>query len=158
MAESAESRHFVGYSRNEIIRTLIVGALVGIIVWGLTWLLNKGVFSPLMCHATIANTCSQTSAYAAIAAQIIAAIFGLITLVRQRVFRPLLVVLAASITLWGVVSDVHNTVWYAALVACVITYALAYAAFMLLARIRMLLLSLVAIVVLFVITRLVLTS
>lgn len=158
MAESAESRQYVGYSRNEIIRTLIVGALVGIIVWGLSWLLNKGVFTPLMCHTHVGSKCTLTPLYSGIAAEIIAAVIGLIALVRQRIFRPLLVVLAATITLWGLIGDLTGTVWYASLVACIITYALAYAVFMLLARIRLLLLSIVAMVVLFVVTRLVLNS
>lgn len=158
MSDTTESRHFVSYGRVEIIRTLIIGALVGIIVWGLAWLLNAWVFHPLMCSTDVVAKCNISSDYAAIAAQIIAAVVGLIALVRQRIFRPLLIVIAVTLTLWGMIGDMSGWVWYGALIASIVTYALAYAVYMLLARIRMLLLSVVAMVVLFVITRLMLNS
>lgn len=153
-----ESRYVVGYSRNEIIRVFIIGLVIGLLTWGMAWALNKGVFIPLMCKTHVASKCSESYAYALVASQVVVALLALFALVRQRVFRPLLVVLASTVTLWGLLHTVTDWTWYGTALASAVLYALAYVAFTLLARIRPLLLSAVAIVVLLVVARFVLSS
>lgn len=158
MNDRIESPHYVSYTRTEMVQTLVIGAIVGVVVWGLTLLLNKYAFGPLMCRSGIAGKCSDSYSYALITSQVVAGIIGLIMLVRRRIFRPLLVVLGVMITLWGSLNILSDWTWYGAALASLVLYAIAYLVFMLLARIRMLLLSVVAIVVLLAITRFVLNA
>lgn len=153
-----ESPHYVSYTRAEMVQTLVIGAVVGVLVWGLTWVLHKYAFNPLMCESGVASKCSDSYSYSLITGQIIAAVVGLIALAQRRIYRPLLVVLASTATLWGLLSTITNWTWYGILIASVVLYAVAYFVFMLLGRIRNLLLSVVAMVILLVVTRLILNS
>lgn len=155
---TTESPHYVSYTRAEMLQTLAIGAVVGLFVWGLTWILHTYAFIPLMCKSGMVDKCSDSYAYSLIAAQVIAAVIGLVALAQRRVFRPLLIVLVATATLWGMLATINSWTWYGELIGCIILYALAYLVFMLLGRIRNLLLSAVAMAVLLVITRLILNS
>ena len=151
------SSHVVTYTLRDIIRAVIVGLVVGALAWGLAWLFTNYVFEPLLCRDGSAK-CQSSDGYAAVSAQLVAAITGLIVLVRQLVFRPLLVVLAATIALWGSLVLVAALPWYAALITTALLYGLAYGLFMLLARLRSFALTVIVMTVIVVVVRLVLTS
>lgn len=153
-----ESRYYVSYTRREILVTLLIGALVGFVVWALAQILNKTIFTPLMCNVGSTSKCGMSFEYAAITAQLIAAVIGLVALVRQLTYRPLLIVIASTAALWGAVTMMSAWPWYAALPATIVLYGLAYGLFMLVARIRVLLLSMLALIVLAVVVRLTLNS
>lgn len=152
-----DSPHVMNYTSRDIVRALLVGLIVGLLVWGLAWLFTNYVFESLLCRDG-SNKCEMSGQYAAISAQLVAAVVGLIVLVRQLVFRPLLVVLAATVALWGSLTLVASLPWYAALLATAIFYALAYTLFMLLARLRSFIWALIALIVMVVVVRLVLTA
>jgi hypothetical protein len=92
-----------------------------------------------------------------IIALVIGSIGGVAALARQRVYRPLLIVLAAALTLWSVQGVLANNAfaWYVAVPITGALFALGYAAFGWLSRIRNFILALIAIVILAVVTRLV---
>lgn len=100
------------------------------------------------------NECTNAGNYAMIVAMVIASIGGLIALVQARIYRPLLVVLAAAISMWGLHVITAGMQWYWTLVVTMILFALTYALFTWVARIRSFLLSLVVIVVLVALVRL----
>lgn len=151
----AEVSKLVPMSGRELIQVMVVGAGVGLVSTVVTFLLYNFVFTNLLCNDA-SESCSQAPVYSVLIATILAAIGGLGALVRMRVYRPLLAVLAVAIGLWALNILVLNWVWYAAIPVAMILFAIAYGLFAWICRIRSLILALVVIIVLVVVTRLVL--
>jgi len=85
------------------VSAFVSGALVGLATWILTYLLSEYVIGVIACRSGSSLIgCDDSTAVSAGFALIFASLAGLTLLVRRRVFRPLLVVLAATITLWGI--------------------------------------------------------
>ena len=157
-AVDSGTQQLVAYTRREIFQAVIAGVVVGAVVWMMTWLLDKAIFEPLMCRVANAAQCYNHLEYSGIAAQVVGAITGLVMLVRQLSYRPLLVVIAVTVALWSMVRLAYEWPWYASLPVMIVLYGLAYGLFVLLARFRHLVMSVVAIVVMVVIVRLAVNS
>lgn len=96
-----ESVYTVG--RNSVVAALAVGAFVGFFGWLLTLGINSWVLVPVFCRSIDTTTvCANAGLTAWIIAHILIGIVGLFMLIRANIFRPLLVVLAALVTLWGI--------------------------------------------------------
>jgi len=84
------------------VSAFVGGALVGLATWTLTYLLSEYVIGIIACRSGSSLIgCDDTTVVSAGFALIFASLAGLTFLVRRRLFRPLLVVLAATVTLWG---------------------------------------------------------
>lgn len=140
--------------RSEMMLVVAAGLGVGLAVVALTYLLNEYVFSAVLCRGDDAQECGNASNYAMTVAMVIASIGGLIALVQARIYRPLLVVLAAAVSLWGLNAITANMQWYWTLIIAMVLFAFTYALFTWVARIRSFVISLVVIVVLVVLARL----
>ncbi len=82
---------------------LATGAITGVVTWVVAYALNKYVIGTIACRTgSSIISCGDAGVVSAALALIVASIVGLTLLVRQRIFRPLLVVLAAAISLWGI--------------------------------------------------------
>lgn len=119
---------------NQLIQVAILGAVVGIVVWLLSLFIGQLVLAPMMCGNGSAD-CGATSVGGAIAT-ILAGLVGLMGLVRLSVYRPLLIVLAALVSLWGLSNWVSGLAWFEALSWSVLLYGFAYATFAWLVRPR----------------------
>jgi hypothetical protein len=148
---------FTPIDANKMVAIILLGAVVGLIVWGLSIVLDTYVLSAILCKGTETLRCAGTSQYAEAAATIIGAGVGLFFLVRLQVFRPLLVVLAATISLWGIVGLADLLPWYGIGISAVLLYALAYGVFTWVARLRSFWLVLVLLIALIAGVRLVLS-
>jgi len=144
---------YIGMTRHEFTNVIITGLVTGLVVGGLYFLLNQFVFGAVLCRPQSTGDCSQAPHYAMIVALIIGTIGGVANLARVRVYRPLLVGLAVAIAFWGVHTVIAGFAWYWALVALMVLFALAYAAFAWVARTRNFILAVVVTVVLVVIAR-----
>jgi hypothetical protein len=133
------------------------GAAVGITAWLFGRLLNMWLFTPLFCR-TGSSICASAPQYANIGALILATGLGVFLLVRTQIYRPLLVGLAAALTLWGVLDGFHGVAWYLAAFVAALLFALAYGAFAWLARIRSFLVAVIVSVVLLIVVRYILTT
>lgn len=142
---------------NKMVAILMLGAVVGLVAWGLSIVLDTYVLSAILCKGNTTLTCAGAAQYAETAATIIGAGVGLFFLVKLQVFRPLLVVLAATISLWGIVSLAGLLPWYGIGLSAVVLYAFAYGAFAWVARLRSFWLVLVLLVALIAGVRLVLS-
>lgn len=142
----------VSLDARRMLMIALAGAGAGVIVWGLTAVLGNYVLGGILCHSQTMQ-CASADQYAEILASIVAAGAGLFALVRMQVFRPLLVVLGALLSLWGVVALASTLPWYGTLLSCLFMYAAAYLAFAWLARLRSFGLVLVLFVVLIVMIR-----
>lgn len=148
---------FMTMTGKQLLQTGLQGMLVGLLVWGMTFLLGNYVFKAVLCQGAISATCGATSQYAEAVATILAAGVGLFGLVRFQVFRPLLVVVAAGVGMWGIVS--LTTVlfpWYGVGLACVLLYGLSYLAFAWILRIKLFWVAVVLLLALIICVRLLL--
>lgn len=148
---------FMLMANRDLASVIILGALVGLLTWGLAWLLGTYVFEPILCGGGDTR-CGSAPQYGEITATIVVAIGALLGLVRLRVFRPLLVVLAATVTLWGLIGMVTVFEWYWAALASLVLYALAYGLFVWVVRIRRFWLALVVVLLLVIAVRFALVS
>ena len=123
---------------SELAGSMMIGGVVGLLVAGSYLLLRQYVFTATLCPGDEASTCLQSPVYSTIVAMVVGAITGLTLLVRARIFRPLLVILGSTISLWILVTQpmVTTLVWYWTLVAMTILFALVYGLFAWMARIR----------------------
>lgn len=144
---------FVSMTLRELIVTALWGVSVGLVTALIYVLMYKFVFSAVLCRPLSTGNCSQAPNYAAVIAVIISLIAGVATLARLRVYRPLLVVIAVLVSLWGLQTDILGTPWYWALLATIVLFGLAYALYAWLARIRNFILAIVVIIVVVVFVR-----
>ena len=145
-------------SPRELLRIGVTGAATGALSVGLYALFYSVVFRTVLCRPQFITTCDQAPSYAAMVAVIVASLFGLIVLARMRSYRPLLVVLATAIALWGIQALATTLPWYWALVGMTVLVALAYALFAWIARLRSFVLAFVVTIVIVVVLRLIIVS
>jgi hypothetical protein len=123
----------------------------------MTFLLENYVFKAILCQGMASATCGVTSQYAETVATILAGGVGLFGLVRFRVFRPLLIVIATGVGMWGIIGI--TTVlfpWYGVGLACVLLYMFSYLAFAWILRIKLFWIAVVLLLILIVSVRLLL--
>lgn len=144
---------FVVMRFRELITTALWGVVIGVVTAFIYILLYKFVFSAVLCRSQSTGSCAQAPDYAATVAVVISLIAGVAALARLRTYRPLLVVIAALVSLWGLQTDVVGMPWYWAVLATAVLFGLAYALYAWLARIRNFILTLVVMVVVVVFVR-----
>lgn len=144
---------YIDMSQRQFANVLFVGLGVGIVMWLLQLVLSKYVYGPIMCHDSLQASCSSVENYANTTAAFLATAGGLVALVRLRVYRPLLVAIAALIAIWGVSRITEGMTWPAALATYAVLNAAIYGLFTWLARIRSFLLSVILIVIALVLIR-----
>lgn len=146
-------------SWGELLRVVAVGALVGIVTWASYGLLHTYILTPALCNAPeLAARCQAEPYFSGGVATVIGAIVGLLMMVWQRVFRPLLVVLLASAGLWNVVLITAGFTWWLAIVVGALLFGITYAMFAWLAQIRNFLVSVIVGIVLVVVMRLIISA
>jgi len=151
-----KSAHLADVRPSQFFQIVIIGLLLGALTWGLVQVLGMYAFKPVVC-ASDATVCGQANQYAVVAASLITAAIALVGLVKLRTFRPLLVVIAVTVSLWGVSGMLSGLPWYGALLTSAGLYALAYAMYAWVVRVRLFWIVIVLLVVLIVATRLILT-
>jgi len=136
LAPDEQPTPFVSTTVRQLVTVLVIGLGVGLLVWGLTRLVSVYVATPLLCGD--GGQCTSALRYSELAAVIIANGIGLFSLVRLRVYRPLLIVLASAVTAWGIIG--YTTVlfpWYGVLMTSALMYIICYVAYTWLARIKL---------------------
>ena len=119
-------------------------AVVGLVSYALYIALDRYAFTPLLCEGTtmLASRCAETSTYASGVAMAIGALGALFTTVQQRVYRPLLVVLFVTVSLWGILQIGAGLAWWLQLLVVTAIFSLAYGLFAWIVQIRNLYLAL----------------
>ena len=155
MSETAsETRsNFVPMTWRELARIGAIGAVIGALSVGLYVLFYTYIFQAVLCRDQANTACGQAATYAAITTAFIASFVAVVVLAHIRVYRPLLIILAAILALWGIQAIAAVLPWYWALVGMIAVGALAYSLFAWIARIRSFILSAVVAIVIAVIIR-----
>lgn len=118
-------------------RVMVIGAIIGLAAVALYFVLSKYVFTPILCGQFAGgDRCDSTLQFANALALIFAGVAGLFALVRQRVFRPLLVVLLSTIALWQVIPAAVSLNGWLLAVFMAVLFALAYGLFTWIVQIR----------------------
>lgn len=137
-----------------MIGAAVTGLAVGLVGWLVNMAIQAWIIEPIFCRSTQSfDVCANGGTISWAVALIIASIVGLLSLVRTGVFRPLLVVLATLIALWGVSAWLGPLPWWQALLWHGVLFAIAYSLFAWVARIQSFLFSLIVTIVLIIITR-----
>lgn len=134
------------------------GAIAGLVTWGLTTLLDAYVYKAILCNSDTAVQCASSYQYAATTSTIIGAAVGLFGLVKLQVFRPLLIVIASFISLWGLLLMLAPSAWYVEAAIAVGLYGAAFGMFAWLARIRQFFITIILVILMIVAVRLILNS
>lgn len=155
MSETAsETRsNFVPMTWRELARIGAIGAVIGALSVGLYVLFHTYIFQAVLCRDQANTACGQAATYAAITTAFIASFVAVVVLAHIRVYRPLLIILAAILALWGIQAIAAVLPWYWALVGMIAVGALAYSLFAWITRIRSFILSAVVAIVIAVIIR-----
>lgn len=137
----------------------LIGLLVGVVTYALNLVLLNYVFEPILCRESMSITsCDSKDAFASAVAIILGSIVGLVFLVRERVYRPLLVILAVGLALWGLFGFVAAMPWLLGTVVVALSFAVAFMLFAWVVQPASLILSLVFITLAVVAVRLVLSA
>lgn len=133
-------------SQQQAIQIAVLGVGLGIGAWILSAIVRNVVIVPLFCGDPGTSACVNSSDVAANTASVIIVIAGLMGLVRLSVYRPLLIVLATLVSLWGIGAWTSSLSWFESLAWFVVLYALCYVAFSWLVRPQSFVQTLIAVV------------
>lgn len=136
---------------NTVVQVILLGVIVGAATWLLALLIDKFILSALMCGS--AESCEAATITGGNIALVLTAIGGLLGLVKLGVYRPLLVVIAASIVLWSLSASLLGVQWYEALAWTVLLYAVCYVAFSWFVRPRFFLASIILVMAVVIVAR-----
>lgn len=148
----------ISMPRSNFIRILLLGGVIGLLVWGLGFMLNRFVFDVYFCQGEVSSQCGSAKNYAVAAASLVGVIVALWGLIRFGVYRPLLVVIASMLSTWGIVQMSWSLDTLSGLIVTVLFYAASFGLFSWVSRIREFWITLVIIALLVMGVRLVLTT
>lgn len=156
--EQEKSASYIAVSGRQIFGTIAVGAIAGLISWGLAILIDTYLLKGVFCQTMVNEQCASTGSYAQTISNVLAVAVAVFTMVKLQVFRPLLVGLGAVISLWGIAGTLAVLPWYTAGLISIMVSVVSYLTFMWVARIRLFSMSLVILVVVVAAARLALSS
>lgn len=145
---------FVTTTVSDVVKTLAVGAIVGVISTGLYYVLNRYIFGAALCRSGVEG-CENAPVYATLIATVVGIMVGIVALAKAGTYRPLPVAIAVGIAMSGLFVLMNGGVWYWNLLVGAGLFGLAYAVFSWLARVRSFILSIILLVVTTVVVRLV---
>lgn len=142
----------------KLLFVIACGAVAGLATWGLTHLLDAYIYKAILCSGDTTVQCASSYQYATTTATILGAAIGLFGLVRLQAFRPLLIVIATFVALWGLLESLLPMSWYVAAGSAAVLYGLAFGAFAWLTRIRKFYVAIIIVILVIVAVRFVLNS
>src|SRR6266550_780442 len=152
-----ESRAVIEPTGVEVLRVGLLGALVGLFVPLLSWLIGKFFIQPVFCHSGDSlGLCSSGNLTPYYVATVIVTVVAVALLANWQVFRPLLIAVAAAAALWGLrkyLNDVANSNWVEYYGSSVLLYAVMYLLFYWLLRLRSFAVSVILTVVAVILVR-----
>ena len=111
-------------------RIALIGAAIGIVYWTLTFLVSHFIIDPLFCRSNVnALACTNSVELSGNITSILVATAGLAILVRMRVLRPLIVVVAVAVVSWGLAGWTNGIAWGEVAFWSALLYSLSYVLF-----------------------------
>lgn len=112
------------------VRTIILGAVTGLIFWLLTIIVGRYIVEPWVCQRVFdAALCVDSTPLSGNIAAVLAALIGVISMVRIGAARPLIIAAASAALLWDLAAWTDGLFWLDAIAWSIVLYAGAYALF-----------------------------
>ena len=92
---------YIPFSPVGVLQSLVIGLAVGFLTYVSYLGMQQFVLDPIFCQADNSRYCAATPAVSIVLSIIVFHFIGLVALVRASIIRPLLVVLASILTLYG---------------------------------------------------------
>lgn len=155
--QADQSERMIHMTSRQFIGVAVAGLVTGIAAWVLGWLFDVSIFHPLLCQDAASARCEASPISSEVTALIIATGLGVFLLVRRQIFRPLLVGLAAALTLWGVLANLMSGAWGTGILVTAGLFLVSYLLYAWLARLRSLIVSVIAVVAVLILVRYLMT-
>lgn len=112
------------------VRTIVLGAVTGLVFWLFTIIVARYVIDPFACGRMFNSViCVDSTPLAGNIAAILAAVVGVISMVRIGAARPIIVAVAAAALLWDLGAWTDGLFWLEAVTWSILLYAAVYALF-----------------------------
>lgn len=136
------------------VRTIVLGALLGILFWLLSTLIGHYVIEPLYCRQALnATLCTNSTEISGNIAAVLVAVAGVIAMVRIGAARPIVIAVATAALLWDLAAWTQGLFWLEAIAWGVLLYGLTFALFAWITRYASLLVTLIITVLIVIIIR-----
>ena len=118
-----------------LISALLIGALTGAVGWLVNIFLQNYFIEPVFCSSPDSSSiCTNGTTIAWTLAHILVVGASVVAMVGVTIYRPLLVAIAAFVTVWGIHSWLGGLEWWSATLWQMLIFALAYGAYAWIAR------------------------
>jgi len=132
----------------------LYGLIVGAVTFALYVGLERLVFEPILCNESAALArCDSREEFAGGVAIVLGSILGLVLLVRERVYRPILAIIGVGVATWGMLTLLASLPILLAFVTAIILFSLAYVLFSWLVQPTSLVVSVVGVIAVAVLAR-----
>ena len=136
------------------VRAIVIGAIVGVVFWILTLLIERYIIDPLVCSKAVnATLCAGSLPLAGTISTILAGVVGIVLMVRGAVARPIIIAVATAALLWDLAAWTEGLFWLESFAWSVALYALVFALFAWITRHSLLWVTIVLSVLIVVIIR-----
>lgn len=115
-------------SKRDLVLVIVTGLVAGFVSWGIHALLVRFLV-PQICTGTAGNYCVVAPGVIEWVGLVVGAIVALVGLIRLRVFRPLLIILAVTLSLAGALGQSSGFVWYWAILSDMLLFGFVYGLF-----------------------------
>lgn len=111
-------------------RTIVLGAITGILFWVLTVIIGHYIVEPLVCRQIAnANLCLNSTPFTGNITAILVALIAVVVMVRLEIARPIVIAVASAALLWDLAAWTEGLFWIEALAWSAVLYALSFALF-----------------------------
>lgn len=149
---------YIPMGTKQLVKVALFGILAGLFVWGLTFVFEAYILKAVFCPGSLELTCAPSAQYGEAIGTIIGAAVSLFVLVKLQVFRPLLVVIATVISLWGLIGIIDGLPLYLIALSVGGLYMFTYLVFTWITRLRLFIVVVILLLALIVAIRLILTA
>ena len=112
------------------VRTIVLGALLGIIFWVIALLIGHYIVEPLTCRQIVnASLCLNATPLAGKIAAVLVAVIAVFALIRLNAARPIILAVGTAALLWDLSAWTLGLFWLEAIAWSIILYALCFALF-----------------------------
>lgn len=140
-----------------VMNVFLCGAIIGVVTYILFMLFDRYVYQLLLCgDSRAALSCDASAPLANGTAIILGSMLGLILMVRERVYRPILAIIGVTITVWGMFFVLASLPWIVLLLAAALVFGISYVLYTWVAQPTNLIVAVGGTILLVVITRLIL--
>ena len=138
-----------------IVNIFLYGLSVGFVTFVGYLVLERFVFEPILCRESVALArCETTGSFASGVAIILGSMLGLVLLVRERVYRPILAIIGVAISLWSIYALVAALPIVLAGAVATIMFGISYVLFSWLVQPTSLMISIAGVVIVSALARL----